>query len=148
MPRLAECTKRKVLRPSPNGVPRRVGARPTVERLVDRVMRLARRGKCAPSSSAAHRNNTSEIQPQVAKDYLRRISSRCHRNTGARMTAGTAEVHVRHRRFILAKLWNRAQRTALVREKRALTERAANGANDFARDINRRTRYPLQNFCL
>ena len=64
------------------------------------------------------------------------------------MTAGTAEVHVRHRRSVLAKLGNRAQRTALVGEERALTERAANCANNFARDINRRMGHPLQNFCL
>src|SRR5436190_21120480 len=63
------------------------------------------------------------------------------------MTAGTAQVHVRHRRSVLPKLGNRAQRTALVREKRALTERAANGANDLARDINGRVADTLNNFC-
>ena len=64
------------------------------------------------------------------------------------MTAGTAQVHVRHRRFVLAKLGNRAHRPTLVREKRALAERASNGANDFARDINRRMGDTLQNFWL
>src|SRR5262245_55473590 len=63
------------------------------------------------------------------------------------MTAGAAEVHVRHRRFVLAKLRNRTERAALVGEKRALTKGAANGANDFARDIKWRMSDPLQDFC-
>src|ERR1700746_4222257 len=64
------------------------------------------------------------------------------------MTAATPQVHVGHRRLLVAKFGDRAERTALVGKKRALTERAANSANDFARDINRRMGNSLENFWL
>ena len=93
-------------------------------------------------------DNASEIQSQVPEDDLGCISSRRHRNAGARVTAGTAQIDIRDWSLVLAKLGNWAQRAVLIREKRALSERAPNGADNFARDVDRGMGYALKNFGL
>ncbi len=64
------------------------------------------------------------------------------------MTAGATQVDIRNWSFVLAKLGNRAQRTVLIREKRAVSERTSNGADDPARDVNGGVGYAFENFGL
>src|SRR5437899_11912691 len=64
------------------------------------------------------------------------------------MTARTTQVYIRNRGFVLSELGDRTQRTGLIREKRALSQRASNGANDPPRDIDRGMCYAFKNFFL
>src|SRR5437773_4339778 len=64
------------------------------------------------------------------------------------MTARTTQVYIRDRAFVLSELRNRAQRTCLVREKRALSKRTSDSADDLPRNVDRRMGYAFKNFCL
>src|SRR6266545_8015321 len=93
-------------------------------------------------------DNAAEIQPQVFQDHLHRISSGRHRHTGTGVTAGTGQVDIRDWSLVLAELGNWAQRTVLIREKRALSERATNCTDDFSRDVDWGMCDALKNFGL
>ena len=92
-------------------------------------------------------DNTPEIQSQVRKDHLGCIST-CHRDAGTRITAGTAQVNIADWGFVSAELGNRTQRAVLIREKRAVSERAANRTRDLARDVDRGMSYAFKYFRL
>ena len=85
------------------------------------------------------RRNSPEVQPKALKYHLRRISSRCHRDTWSGMTARAAEIDIGHRGFVFPELWNRAQRAILIGEKRSVSERTSYRADDFARNVDRRS---------
>src|SRR5947208_14198374 len=64
------------------------------------------------------------------------------------MTARTTQVYIGDRGFVVSELRNRAQRTSLVREKRALSKRTSDSADDLPRNVDRRMSYAFKNFCL
>src|SRR5438094_9127031 len=64
------------------------------------------------------------------------------------MTARTTQVYIGDRGFVVSELRNRAQRTSLVREKRTLSKRTSDSADDLPRNVDRRMGYALKNFCL
>src|SRR5439155_25395521 len=61
------------------------------------------------------------------------------------VTTRTTQVHIRDGGFVLTELGNRALRTVLIREKRAVSERTSNGADDAARDVNGGVGYAFEN---
>src|SRR4030095_1997537 len=64
------------------------------------------------------------------------------------MTAGTREVDIRDRSLVLPELGNRSERPVLIRKKRALSERAMDGADDSARDVDGGMGDAFKNFVL
>src|SRR2546430_10504061 len=64
------------------------------------------------------------------------------------MTARTTQVYIGDRGFVVSELRNRAQRTSLVREKRTLSKRTSDSADDLPRNVDRRMGYAFKNFCL
>jgi hypothetical protein len=93
-------------------------------------------------------DDSSEIQPKVLKYHPRGISSWCHRDTWSGMAARAAEINVGHRGSVFTELGNRAQRAILIGEKRSLSERTSDRADDFARNVDRRMGYTFQDFGL